>query len=49
MRDLFEKWLITHFGSHIQSVINQGFDEEDGYIDLSKLNGKPIDFTTNQG
>jgi len=32
MKELFEKWAVTHFGKHIESVFAD-FDEEDGYHD----------------
>lgn len=32
MKELFEKWVITHFGEKFKEDL-QGFDEEDGYPD----------------
>jgi len=32
MRELFEKWVVSHFGGHVKDVLSE-FDEEEGYID----------------
>jgi len=31
MKDLFEKWIVSHFGESVKK--NLAFDEEDGYLD----------------
>ena len=41
MKDLFEKWVVSHFGDHIKSSLD--FDEEDGYLDRT-INGMWIGF-----
>lgn len=42
MRELFEKFAVSHFGDHIKALLKD-FDEEDGYHDQI-INGMWIGF-----
>ena len=42
MKELFEKWAVSHFGKHLEALF-KNFDKEDGYQDET-LNAMWIGF-----